>query len=126
MSYITLPAEHVRNMCRTAAKNIERYRQMLEDRDVKLEAQHRMRSWFFKPKTLEDAIHRVKQDSSFMGGFGMQFNRVYAGESYESILDLGYAAKHLMDNFKTDCPPVHVSVKDMTRLDTWQNIRGET
>ncbi len=120
-SHINLPAELVRNMARSAAKNIEKYREGLCEQDIKLEAERRMRSWFFKPKTLEDAIHRVKQDSTFMTSFDMRLNKIHAYGAYDRILDLGYAAKALMETYKTDCPPVCVDVQDMAILDTWKD-----
>lgn len=122
-SYITLPAEHVRNMCRAAAKGIERYREKSCEDSIQEEAERRMNRWFFKPKTLDDAIAAVKRDREFMNSFEMRLNRIHAHEAYDRILDLGYAAKALMETYKIDCPPVQVDVRDMAAIDTWKDVK---
>lgn len=120
MSYATLPAHDVVDMCRSASRAIERFRDRLCDLSVEREAKSRMKQWMRRTISLDQALAQVKADASFMRSFDMQLNRIHAHRSYDAILDLGYAAKLLMDGYRDDYP-LNVTVEHLAALQVWKD-----
>lgn len=122
MSYVMLPAKQVYADCADCLHNIQQTRRDLIEHDVQAEVDRRMKRWFFKPSSREEAYRQVKNDDAFMGDFLMQLNNRYAEGTYERLRSLKAAAGLVLDTYKTDHPPVHVSARDARLMNTWRTL----